>query len=75
MTLPAGAIVGVRRSSGVSHWGVLGGAGMLLNISQCTGWPPQQIIIWSHMSIVLRVINPVLEVLKKYCVLVFKNST
>lgn len=25
MTLPAGAIVGARRSSGVSHWGVLGG--------------------------------------------------
>lgn len=28
--------------------------GLLLNIVQCTGQPPQQRILWPHMSIVQR---------------------
>lgn len=70
MTLPAGVIVGARRSSGVSHWGVLGGgrdATKHLTMHRVAPTTDHYLVPYVNSA--------VLEVLKKYCVLVFKSST
>lgn len=38
------------------------GPGMFLNIPECTGQPPQQIITWAKVSIVLRLKSPALNI-------------